>query len=127
MKTHDLRISPIFLDSSLPREANTAGPLYSTTCDTLGDDTRPVLGHRSLLRELAPFVLPPRGVICQKTRCLDVDCSFSDLELHALERPYGLAKLRPLVSVGHGFVESALSETEHLGGNADTSYTPTKR
>lgn len=120
--TYNLRIPPILLNPRLPRKAHTSRPLNRLTRHPLRHDTRPILRHRRLLREALPLFLAAGRIVGEESSGLDVDGGAGNLEGHALEGADGLAELLALIGVGDGFVEGALGETDHLGGDADAAF-----
>ena len=120
--THYLRISPEFLDARLSRETNTAGPLYGLPTDLLCNDTGKVLGHCSLFGEGFTFIPSPSSVVGHQSGSFEIDGSLSDGESHALEGSDRLAKLVSLICVRDSLVEGALSESDHLCGDANSTW-----
>ena len=120
--THYLRISPEFLDACLPRETNTTSPLYGLPADLLCNDAGKVLGHRGLLGEGFAFIPSPSRVVGHQSGSFEIDGSLSNGESHALEGSDRLTELVSLISVRNSLVEGALSESDHLCGDADSTW-----
>lgn len=65
-QTHDLRVSPELLNSSLTGKPNSTRPLNRISRSLLGNDRRVVLGHSSLLGKVRPFFLTIGRADCGK-------------------------------------------------------------
>ncbi|GMT34557.1 hypothetical protein PFISCL1PPCAC_25854, partial [Pristionchus fissidentatus] len=103
------------------RKAYAAQPLDALAGCLGGHNGRVQLGHSRLLDERETRLLHSGGIVHEHARSLDLHANLGHLERHALEIDESRSELLALLQVGHGGIEAALRESDHLGADSDAA------